>query len=266
MTETEATPSGDRPPLWLRAWQAVPDAAFRALGIGFAIVLLAGRLPEYADFPDIGHYWQPVYGTSPEGWPLKGPKEFLPLGKMLVDANMILLAIAFAIRLPARERASTARQILIPVVGGFWPFLPFLAHDALHLMGVPWPWLDQALAYGALSRTAFTFGVGLIVVGNALDVWAYTTLMRSFSIVAEARELKTGGPYRWVRHPVYLGQIVAQAGVWLVLLGPTWGSAAFWAAFVAMQLYRSDIEDGVLANAFGEAYWAWRATTWWFWP
>ena len=190
----------------------------------------------------------------------------LNVGKILVDANMVLLAVAFAIRLPPRSRANTARQIVVPVIGGFWPFLPFLLQDLLTLLDHPWaPQVQATLAYGAMDRSTFQAGVALVIAGNALDVWAYATLMRSFSIVAEARELKTGGPYRWVRHPVYLGQIVAQGGIWLVLLGPSAGWALFWCAFVAMQLYRSWVEDGVLEHAFGDAYRAWRPTTWWFW-
>jgi protein-S-isoprenylcysteine O-methyltransferase Ste14 len=150
-------------------------------------------------------------------------------------------------------------------MGGFWPMLP-----SLLLAGLGWfdpttadAWqaalwrdslnLPQVLALGAL-------GIG----GNLLDVWGYGVLMHSFSIVPEARELKTAGPYRWVRHPIYLGQLVAQAGVWLVYARLTWFAVTYFLAFVVIQLVRSIWEDRVLAEAFGEKYAAWKTNTFWF--
>ena len=104
----------------------------------------------------------------------------------------------------------------------------------------------------------------LLTLGNALDVWGYATLCRSLSIVAEARILKTHGPYRFIRHPIYLGQFISQGAIWLVLvrLQPIW--ALFYVAFIAMQLYRSRVEDRVLERAFGDRYRAWKKKTFWF--
>ncbi|MBU1647461.1 MAG: hypothetical protein KJ787_14105, partial [Gammaproteobacteria bacterium] len=115
-----------------------------------------------------------------------------------------------------------------------------------------------------MSFERFCVGAACVCAGNALDVWGYASLFRSVSIVAEARDLVVSGPYRLVRHPVYLGQIVAQAGVWLLFapLHPVWIS--FFACFVAMQLYRGRVEDTVLERAFGERYRMWKDRTFWF--
>jgi protein-S-isoprenylcysteine O-methyltransferase Ste14 len=45
-------------------------------------------------------------------------------------------------------------------------------------------------------------------------------LGRSFSVMPEARRLVTNGPYSVIRHPVYLGEAVALAGVTSQYLSP----------------------------------------------
>jgi protein-S-isoprenylcysteine O-methyltransferase Ste14 len=122
------------------------------------------------------------------------------------------------------------------------------------------------MALGELSVERAWVFVILVSIGNALDVWSYAVLCRSISIVAEARELVTRAPYRWIRHPVYLGQIIAQSAIWVVLPRGWSGWWVYFAVFVALQLYRSRIEERVLESAFGDAYRAYRRRAVWFWP
>jgi protein-S-isoprenylcysteine O-methyltransferase Ste14 len=119
-------------------------------------------------------------------------------------------------------------------------------------------WPDQITWVYAL------IGGLLITLGNAIDVWGYFVLCRSFGIVPEARELKTNGPYRFVRHPVYLGQFLAQGGVWLFFARRHVVWVCLYVVFVALQLYRSKLEDRALEAAFGEEYKAYRRRTFWF--
>lgn len=259
------SPTPDAPTGWLRLWLAIPDGAFRVMGVTFFLLYLAGRIPEYAGFPDIGPYYIPVQGTSLLGAPIYGDAIYVPAAKILVDLTFLLVAVSFATRLPPRTRAAQARQIVVPIVAAFMPLVPFLLRDALVAFGLPGgEALDASLAWKDLTYQRFLLGVGLIVAGNALDVWGYATLFRSLAIVAEARELKTHGPYRFVRHPIYLGQFLAQGGVWVVLVGRSWFWVAFYAVFVLLQLYRSRVEDDVLEHAFGDTWRAFRDRTWWF--
>lgn len=76
-----------------------------------------------------------------------------------------------------------------------------------------------------LSLTAGVVSTSLILVGDGLAVFTLVQLRRSFSIMAEARELVTAGPYRVVRHPLYLAEGIATIGtvmqflsVWTILL------------------------------------------------
>ena len=58
-------------------------------------------------------------------------------------------------------------------------------------------------------------GTGLLVAGLLIAVWARMTLGRNWSNVVTVKgdhELVRTGPYRWVRHPIYTGLLLALAG------------------------------------------------------
>ncbi len=53
----------------------------------------------------------------------------------------------------------------------------------------------------------------LILCGTTFAAYGVSYLGRSVSLMAEARKLVTTGPYRLVRHPLYLGEQVAIMGI-----------------------------------------------------
>lgn len=53
------------------------------------------------------------------------------------------------------------------------------------------------------------------VAGLGLALWAKAYLGRSFGIAPADRGLVVAGPYRWLRHPAYAGELVSFVGVWL---------------------------------------------------
>jgi len=59
-----------------------------------------------------------------------------------------------------------------------------------------------------------------ILCGVVFALYAVLELGRSFSVMPEARRLVTNGPYSVIRHPVYLGEAVALAGVTSQYLSP----------------------------------------------
>lgn len=99
----------------------------------------------------------------------------------------------------------------------------------------------------------------LLMLGFSVHLAAKLALRRSFGVVAANRGVKVHGPYRYVRHPMYLGYILSQAGV--LLAGPTLINAALvfacWVLFIA----RIVSEERVLSR--DPAYLALCATTRW---
>ena len=69
-----------------------------------------------------------------------------------------------------------------------------------------------------LSITTGLVSTLLLLAGNAIAVYVLSHLGRSFSIMPEARELTTSGLYRYVRHPLYLAEIIAGTGAILQFL------------------------------------------------
>jgi protein-S-isoprenylcysteine O-methyltransferase Ste14 len=107
------------------------------------------------------------------------------------------------------------------------------------------------------ANTLSWLGVAAVAAGLALRIRAMAALGPRFSpLVAIQREhaLERTGPYAWVRHPGYLGALLACAG----------GSVAFGSAaalplvlvMFAAQLARVRAEETLLAARFGEE---WRA-------
>lgn len=120
---------------------------------------------------------------------------------------------------------------------------------ALHLlphgMWDPITWHVRALvAVGAL----------LVIAGSALMVWARLALGAMWAgrpMIQQEHELRTGGPYQVVRHPIYTG-ILAIVGGAVVMTG---GSSFVVFAFVlAWLLRRVRVEDRMLVGTFGSNY------------
>ena len=89
-----------------------------------------------------------------------------------------------------------------------------------------------------------------MMIGNVGAVVALSRLGRSFSIMAEIRQLVTTGPYRFVRHPLYLAEEIAIVGIFMQF-------ASIWTALllaiqIAFQLRRMHNEEAVLTTGFPE--------------
>jgi len=90
----------------------------------------------------------------------------------------------------------------------------------------------------------------LVLGGNYFCMVALLKLGRSLSIMPEARRLVTDGPYRYVRHPLYLAEAVVLLGIFLQFRSlPV---ALIVIAVLAFQFLRMHYEEGVLRAAFPE--------------
>jgi protein-S-isoprenylcysteine O-methyltransferase Ste14 len=90
----------------------------------------------------------------------------------------------------------------------------------------------------------------LTTIGSAGAVVALWQLGRSFSIMAESRQLVTSGPYRFVRHPLYAAEQIATVGVFMQFASIY--TALLLAAHITFQLRRMRNEEQVLTTRFPE--------------
>jgi protein-S-isoprenylcysteine O-methyltransferase Ste14 len=101
-----------------------------------------------------------------------------------------------------------------------------------------------------LSVTAEMVSTLLVLFGSAAAVITLMRLGRSFSMMAEARRLVTSGPYRFVRHPLYIAEELAMIGLLMQFFSLS--SAFVLAVQIAFQLRRMHNEEAVLAETFPE--------------
>ena len=145
-------------------------------------------------------------------------------------AFFAILVVLFAVRHVAQRTAP-----------GFYPRFAAVAGSFL---GVGF----LLLPLQELSYALYLGSVLLIIGGTGLAIYAALVLGRSISILPEARRLVTWGPYALVRHPLYLGEIVAIAGVALQYLS-AWALLLL-ALVCAFQLQRMKYEERVLFQVF----------------
>jgi protein-S-isoprenylcysteine O-methyltransferase Ste14 len=143
------------------------------------------------------------------------------------------ILISYAIRTEPRERSSGIKEILIPLIGAVTPFALLLTPPS------PWTYHNIYGLYAVFYWMTAT---------TALTLWGIWTLRRSFSITVEVRTLVTNGPYRWLRHPIYLGETLTAVGVlvWRFSLQ----SLAIFLTFVIIQILRARWEEDKLKKHF----------------
>lgn len=106
-------------------------------------------------------------------------------------------------------------------------------------------WLTLALQPVGTAHAPMEFaGTALQLVGLSFTIVGFLALGRSFGVVAANRGLTVHGPYRIVRHPIYVSHGVTLAG--FLLANPAAVNFAIGAVVVTCQLMRISAEERVL--------------------
>jgi protein-S-isoprenylcysteine O-methyltransferase Ste14 len=140
------------------------------------------------------------------------------------------------------------------------------------LIGAPYPLgilLPPILNYLSIGRlhndgVFGVVGICLMVLGLVVRLWSMQTLGRFYTrrlTVTEDQQIVQAGPYRFIRHPGYLGTLL----IWIGL--PT--SQANWISIGLMVLFlgffygrRIITKESMLVKEFGEEYRKYMKRTW----
>lgn len=105
-------------------------------------------------------------------------------------------------------------------------------------------------------------GIAITAAGIAFAVWARVYLGGNWSssvTVKVGHELVRSGPYRFVRHPIYTGMILALCGT-AVVRHQVRGIIAVVLAYIGFKI-KSKIEERTMTNTFGAQYDEYSRTT-----
>jgi protein-S-isoprenylcysteine O-methyltransferase Ste14 len=115
-------------------------------------------------------------------------------------------------------------------------------------------WFREAVLPG--SPVLAWVGVALGFLGLGIRLLAVLVLRERYTrtlLVQPEHTIERGGPYRWVRHPGYLGSLLCLNGIAL----SSGNSATLLASILATSAaygYRIKVEDEMLIVSFGTAY------------
>jgi protein-S-isoprenylcysteine O-methyltransferase Ste14 len=104
-------------------------------------------------------------------------------------------------------------------------------------------------------------GLAIFLLGLALAVWARVYIGRNWGMPMSEKadpELVTTGPYRFIRHPIYSGIILA-------MVGTTIAVSLYWLIAVALVggyfIYSATREEHYLTERFPDAYPGYKKST-----
>jgi protein-S-isoprenylcysteine O-methyltransferase Ste14 len=158
---------------------------------------------------------------------------FTPVDWIYVSQHLVVLGIAFTRRMPVAHDYSLPSSIAVTVSYAY-------PYAQVAFLG----WNPGDPAWPAL-------GLVLVTIAAFLSLASLLSLGRSFGIRPALRHLVTAGPYRIVRHPMYLSYVIADVGY--NLQEWNYGTVLLVLAGWTSLLYRLRAEERVLSKDAGWA-------------
>ncbi|MDR2487484.1 MAG: DUF1295 domain-containing protein [Clostridiales Family XIII bacterium] len=140
----------------------------------------------------------------------------------------LIFCLCFVLRMPARAiQTKVAHQAV--AVGAFYSGVLFVG--------------PQTTQSSALLQCSWW----ILLAGLLLGIAALIQLGRSFGVLIAVREVRVTGLYRWMRHPMYLSDIVMRLGY--CLSHPSWTVGALFILSTACYVARALLEESFLSGA-----------------
>lgn len=131
--------------------------------------------------------------------------------------------------------------------------IPFMLGVIAYLLNPRWMEWSQVTSLPGIWRW---FGLFLLALSILLVYWTHINLNKNFTDTVYIRKnafLVTTGPYRWVRHPMYVAGLIMGIGSGLALANWFIGLTGTLLMLLIMIL-RTPIEEEKLLQRHGEAY------------
>jgi protein-S-isoprenylcysteine O-methyltransferase Ste14 len=179
--------------------------------------------------------WRMMYLRLGEYWIyLKNGIYATPLLSLLSIAFSTLYVSIVAVILLTAPKPVARYETLLP------NFLAVLAGFGVYSFGLLTP--AETRPFGIYVPLA------LLVSGSGIVLFALFYLRRAFSVTPQARTVVRSGPYAFVRHPMYIGNILSITGLGLMIGTPQALLLAL--AACLLQVCRARYEDRLLARTF----------------
>jgi protein-S-isoprenylcysteine O-methyltransferase Ste14 len=117
------------------------------------------------------------------------------------------------------------------------------------------------------NSVARALGFSILYGGMAVFVWAAVHLRGAIAggVAPQLDELVVTGPFRFVRHPVYVAMTIAMIGASLVTQSAA-GLLVVVVLFFPAEIHRARLEDRALEEKYGSAWREYAARTGFFVP
>ena len=142
------------------------------------------------------------------------------------------------------------------IVDGLILALYFIRHEPKALIEFPFAWFISIIAtllpflYRPTDQVALpellSMGHYLQIFGMIAMIGSLLSLRGSMGIVPANRGIKSGGLYRYVRHPLYTSELVFFSGY--IMSNQSIINVCLLLLLFAMQFFRSKIEENFLLN------------------
>jgi pimeloyl-ACP methyl ester carboxylesterase/protein-S-isoprenylcysteine O-methyltransferase Ste14 len=176
---------------------------------------------------------------------------------LIVRVLMILFNACVVIYLMKSPQAKVYHverpiDVIVPMLSTFF----ILAANMLAYLPGP---TNYRLLPASLDYQLSLLGLLLAIVGAGTSLLAIWHLGDSFSVFVQQRRIVESGPYRFFRHPIYLGHAIRMIGYWVMTTFTH--HLVLTVVGIALLFYRARLEERRLQETNTTAYEKYRHTT-----